>query len=92
MGRGTITWAATGYALGLAIGWCGSRGRGNRRRRWTEGHVSRGDGGQASPKFDKYKIWGPITNLGPVSESKKRSGKTSQNPVAHFFRGPLSGS
>ena len=48
--------------------------------------------GRRCPKFAKYKIWGPITNLGPVSESKKRSGKTRQNPVAHFFRGPLSGS
>ena len=50
------------------------------------------DPGRDAPKFAKYKIWGPIRNLGPVSESKKRKGKTSQNPVAQFFRGPLSGS
>jgi hypothetical protein len=36
------------------------------------------DRGRDAPKFAKYKIWGPIRNLGPVSESKKRKGKTSQ--------------
>jgi hypothetical protein len=33
------------------------------------------DRGRDAPKFAKYKIWGLIRNLGPVSESNKRKGK-----------------
>ena len=43
------------------------------------------DPGRDAPKFAKYKIWGPIRNLGPVSESKKRKGKTSQIMWLIFF-------
>ena len=42
------------------------------------------DPGRGAAKFAKYKIWGPIRNLGPVSESEERKGKTSQNLWLNF--------